>query len=100
MLLAANDAEELGELLLGVMPSLGAYMRAALRLDGQTAPLATAEVIGRAAPLIGADPEPLLRCHEARVHLRPLKVVISDPLVAGYVDFVNRLVGYLDRIPH
>jgi hypothetical protein len=63
LLLVANEPREIGHLLVS---SVAPYMRAAVRLSGQEAPLDTPTVIERAATLIDADPSPLIECHRAR----------------------------------
>lgn len=99
MLLSVGDPLELGHLLLSGLPSFGSFMRAALRLSGETAPNETERVIEAAGALIGADPGAMLGCQEARRAMRVPDVTIRDPLVAGYTSFAERLVDYIDRLP-
>ena len=99
MLMAANEPRELGSLLVSGIPSFTAYMRTALRLSGQKAPLETPSVIELAAKLIGADPTPMTRCHQARCARIPPDVPITDPLVEDYKEFARRLMGFIDRLP-
>jgi hypothetical protein len=97
LLLAANDARELGHLLVSGVPSFAAYMRAALRLSDQEAPLETPSVIERTATLIDANPSPMIQCHRARSDDAP-SIPISDPLVEEYSEFVRRLMSFIDRL--
>lgn len=98
MLSGANPAE-VGSLLISGLPSFTAYMRAALRLNGEEPGRESRAVIERTARLTGADPEALLTCWDARTNLRGLKARISDPLVETYTEFVQGLTEFLDAFP-
>jgi predicted nucleotidyltransferase len=99
LLLAANFPDEVGNLLLSGLPSFAAYMRAALRLGGQEAPLDTGIAIERAAVMIGADPGAMLQCWQARRTLRRLLLAVTDPLVERYTEFTKTLLHFLDSQP-
>lgn len=99
MLLAAGDPIELGNLMLSGIPSFSAYMRAALRLSGETAPADTESATARSAELIGADAEPMLQCLNARRSSRAPQVSLDSPLLEGYLAFARSLASYLDRLP-
>lgn len=99
MLLAAGDPLELGTLMLSGIPSFSAYMRAALRLSGETPPGDTESVMARSAELIGADAGPMLECLNARRASRLLRVSLDSPLLESYLAFVRSLAAYLDRLP-
>ena len=97
-LISANDSAEMGRLLMAGLPSLAAYMRAALRLSGESPGLDTEKVIESIAGRIGADPNPMRTCWRARKNLQRLDVAIRDPLLAGFNDFNQALVGHLDQL--
>jgi len=82
LLLAAKEPREIGHLLVS---SIAPYMRAAIRLSGQEAPLDTPTVIERAATLIDADPSPLIECHRARGGRapQPSDLASTRPRVCG-----------------
>ena len=100
LLLGANSSEEVGNLLLSGLPSFTAYMRAALRLNGEAPPQDSRTVIELASRVIDADPRPMLDCWQTRRTLRRLAVPITDPLVEDYTAFTRRLVTYLDQAPN
>jgi predicted nucleotidyltransferase len=97
-LISANDPAELGRLLQAGLPSFTAYMRAALRLSGETPGRDTESVIERTAARIGADGAAMQRCWRARKSLQRLDVSIGDPLLAEYNHFNQALIGYLDHL--
>lgn len=97
-LVSADDAAELGRLLQAGLPSFAAYMRAALRLSGESPGHDSEAVIERTAERIGADAAPMRRCWRARKSLQRLDVSISDPLLAEYNQFNYALIGYLDQL--
>lgn len=99
LMLSAANPSEIGGLLLSGLPSLTAYLRAVLRLRGETVPPDSLAVIERAAGVIGTNPAPLVKCWNARRAQAALDAPIHDPLVAQYTDFANDLVRYLDRMP-
>jgi hypothetical protein len=98
LMLAAQNPIEVGGLMLSGLPSFGAYMRATLRLVGESPGLETPAVIERMARRIGADPSPMLLCWDHRCELRPLKVAITDGLLESYADFVQKLEQFIDGL--
>jgi predicted nucleotidyltransferase len=99
LMVNSHNAAEIGALLLSGVPSLTAYMRAALRLTGEAPGLATRAVIERTARLIDADASPMLTCHDARHAHTSFQVPIGDALVERYLEFVHAQIDHLHRLP-
>jgi Nucleotidyltransferase domain len=99
MMLVAHRPSDIGRLLLTALPSFTTYLRAALRLGEGAAPAATANVIERGCRLVGAAPEALARCWDARKSGRGLKCALDDPLVAHYYEIAEKTVAYVDAFP-
>lgn len=99
LMVATTDPAEVGGLLLSGCPSFTAYMRAVLRLAGESPGLESRPVIERASALIGADPAPMLTCLEARRTTHHLPVPLSDPLVDRYLAFARALLRYAEQLP-
>lgn len=99
LMVAATDAADIGALLMSALPSLTAYLRAALRLDGQAPGLATRPVVERAAALVGADPEPVLAALHARRTTHRLEVGLGDAFTERYMAFARALLRHLDGLP-
>jgi hypothetical protein len=100
LMVAASGPLDVGALLMSGMPSFSAYMRAALRLSDAVPDLSTRAVIESAATLIDADPSAMVKCLDARRTTHRLEVTLTDPLVDGYLTFVNALLQYVDRLPN
>src|SRR4051812_37289779 len=73
LMVATSGPSDIGSLLLSGFPSFNAYMRATLRLAGQSPGLESRSVIERAALLIGADATPMLTCFDVRNTTRRLE---------------------------
>jgi predicted nucleotidyltransferase len=99
LMVATSGPSDIGSLLLSGFPSFNAYMRAALRLAGQSPGLETRAVIERAAKLIGADATPMLTCYEARRTTHRLEVAMTDSLLEQYLAFVRALLQHVDALP-
>ncbi len=99
LMVATSGPSDVGALLLSGFPSFSAYMRAALRLAGQSPGLATQPVIEATAALIGADGEPMLTCFNARRTTHRLEVDLADPMVERYLTFVGALLQHVDQLP-
>jgi predicted nucleotidyltransferase len=98
LMVAASGPLDVGALLMSGIPSFSAYMRAALRLADETPALATRDVIVSAAKLIDADPSSMLTCFDARRTTHRLEVTLTDPLVDGYLLFIDALLMHIDRL--
>lgn len=98
LLVAANTPAEVGRLLMNALPSFAAYMRAALRLAGQPAPLSTVEAINHAAPHVGANPAAFLRVWEARTKRSSFKLAVDDPLVDAFYDTAEKTADFVDNL--
>jgi hypothetical protein len=98
LMLAAQNPLDVGAVLLNSLPSFGAYMRAALRLSGESPGKDTPSVIERIARRMGADPNTFLMCWETRISARPLSVEMTDPLLESYAEFVQKLEQYVDGL--
>lgn len=96
LLLAADQPEQIGNLLLRALPSFTTYFRAILRLNGRTPPARSEEVIDEAGRLARFDPAPLQRAWEARRAGQPVKLAVEDPLTVGYYAAAARATEYVD----
>lgn len=96
MLLAAEDEEALGRLLLVALPSFVTYMRAALRLAGREVPLDSESVVRAAADLVGGDPTAFLEAWQARRRGRPIRARIGGPLLDGYYALAESTAAFVD----
>ena len=99
LMVATTNSSDVGALLLAGFSSFAAYMRAALRLAGQSPGLATRPVVERTAVLIGADPSAMLTCFDTRRSTHRLEVSLTDPIVEQYMAFVRALLQYIDHLP-
>lgn len=99
LLLSAQDGRDVARLLMAGMPSFVAYMRAALRLIGESPGLVSEEVIRRISERMGIAPDPMLRCWTVRRDHSPFHVTLDDPMLAGYLEWVQGLVDFLDSLP-
>jgi len=99
LMVATSGPADIGSLLLSGFPSFNAYMRATLRLAGQSPGLETRPVIERAAALIGADPSPMLTVFEARRTTHRLETGLTDGLVEQYLGFARTLLQHVDALP-
>lgn len=98
LLVAANTPADVGRLLLNSLPSFTAYMRAALRLAGETAPVSTVETVNHAAARVGANPAAFLRVWEARQKRTSLKLAVDDALVDAYYDTAEKTADFVDNL--
>ena len=99
LMVATSGPSDIGSLLLSGFPSFNAYMRAALRLAGQSPGLETRPVIERTAQLIGTDATPMLTVYEARRTTHRLEVGLTDTLVQQYLEFARALLQHVDALP-
>jgi predicted nucleotidyltransferase len=97
-LVSADRPDELGRLLLVALPSVATYLRAALRLAGRDAPLATAETLHAGAALVGLPPEPLIRLWEMRGRREVPRTAVEDPLMVAVHEILERTVEYVDSL--
>jgi hypothetical protein len=96
MLRTADAPRQLGRLLMAAVPSLTTYLRAALRLAGQTVPQNSADLIRAGTELVGAPDTGLLLALDARVRKRNLPLSIEDPAVAAYNAVAERTATFVD----
>ncbi|MEX0890675.1 MAG: nucleotidyltransferase domain-containing protein [Gemmatimonadota bacterium] len=97
LLAAAHDPAHVGAVLAGALPAFVTYLRAALRLAGQTVPRATAATIQAGAALVDADPAAFLQVHEQRQRGKLPSITLDDPLVAGFNEAAARTARYVDQ---
>ena len=97
-LAAADRPADLGRLLLTALPSVATYLRAALRLSGQPAPMNTRETFQRGCAVVGGDPEALVRLWEMRGRRQVPEVDVGDPPVAAVHRILERTVEYVDTL--
>ena len=98
LLVAANTPGDVGRLLKNSLPSFSAYMRAALRLAGQGAPISTVDTINHAAGHVGANPAAFLRVWDARLKKSSFKLAVDDPLVDAYYDTAEKTADFVDNL--
>ncbi|HEU5209189.1 MAG TPA: hypothetical protein VFU06_07240 [Longimicrobiales bacterium] len=96
LLAAAGEPELIGGLLMATLPSLATYLRAALRLAGETVPGHMEDVIAAGTRLVGARPDALLAAHRARVGRSTLRLRLTDELVESYHHAAERTAAYVD----
>jgi predicted nucleotidyltransferase len=96
MIIAADDGERLGQLLVRSLPSFTTYMRAALRLALQRVPNNCGDVIHAGCDLAGADPQPFLTVLDARTGGGRLTVTLREPLPDAFNSAATRLANYID----
>jgi predicted nucleotidyltransferase len=96
MLLAADDRERLGQLLVHALPSFTTYLRAALRLAGQAVPRTSRDVIMAGCTLAGAEPDAFLAVHDARSGRRALELDLTDPVTDRFNAAATRLAAFID----
>ncbi len=96
-LATADKPVELGRLLFSALPSVATYLRAALRLAGESvAGATTPDVLTRGAALLGTDPAALLELWELRGRGKPQKVTVDDPRAAAVHDVLERTAHHVD----
>lgn len=98
LLIAANTPADVGRILLNSIPSFTAYLRAVLRLVGQTVPAGTVEAIQLAANQVGASPASFVRVWEARRARSSFKLAVDDPLVDAYYDTAEKTADFVDNL--
>ena len=98
LLVAAEAPADVGQLLQQSLPSFTTYMRALLRLSGESVPRHTPETIGEAMRLIGGNGDAYQRVWEARTQKRPLKLAIDDPMVEAYFETAEKMADYVDTL--
>ena len=92
------DAGMIGELLRRSVPSFVAYLRAALRLDGNgQVPRSSRETVSVGCTLIGADPAGMLAALDARSRSGAWKVSLGDSAVAAFNDAAEKTAVFVDR---
>lgn len=98
LLAAAGEPDVIGGLLVATLPSFATYLRAALRLTGETVPARMDDVIEAGTRLVGAEPDALLAAYRARVGRNGLRVRLSDQLVESYHHVAERTAAFVDAI--
>jgi predicted nucleotidyltransferase len=96
-MLVTETPDQLGNLLMGAMPSIVTYFRTALRLGRRDVPADSAEVLRQAGELTGADVSPLLRVLDARRGNGKHSVALNDPLVDACNTATEKLVQFIDN---
>lgn len=99
LLAAADHPDELGELIVAALPSVVTYLRAALRLGGQTVEgRDSTEVIARGTALVGADDDHLLDLWTLRRAGKAPPMDVKDPRIAAVHDVLERTAHYVDTL--
>ncbi len=99
-MLAAGEPAELGTLLVKSFPTFLVLFRTVLRLAGDPVPRDPEETVRATAARVGFDPAPLLEIWRARAGGGKLTPVADSPVVAGYLDAVERVAVWVDRLTH
>lgn len=98
-LAAADRPQELGRLILSALPGVATYLRAALRLAGESVSgEGSPGILSRGAALVGAQPAPLEELWTLRGRGKPLRVKVDDPKVAAMHDVLERTANYVDTL--
>lgn len=97
-LMTADDPERLGRLLVKSFSTFLVLFRTVLRLVDEEPPRDPAETVRRTAARVGFDAEPLLEIVRARAAGGVLKPAADAPVVTGYLEAVERVARYVDRI--
>jgi predicted nucleotidyltransferase len=98
-LATADQPAELGRLVLSALPSVATYLRAALRLAGESvAGATTPAVLTRGAALLGIDDAPLLELWDVRGRGKPPKMAVDDPRAAAVHDVLERTAHHVDTL--
>lgn len=97
-LLSAGEPAELEALLLQSFSTFLVLFRTVLRLAGEPATRDPEAVIRAVAGRAGFDAAPLLEIHRARQGEGKVDVRADSPMVVGYLDAVERVVRYVDRL--
>jgi len=99
LLQAADSPDAIGELLRRALPSFATYLRTALRLCGEAAPVSTRDAIIAGCERVGAEPEGLLAALDARLApKRRWSVRLEDETVERYNDAVEKTATFVDEI--
>jgi hypothetical protein len=96
MLMCAGDGERLGAIFVRALPSFLTYLRAALRLAGETVPGSSADVIAAGCRLTGAQPGPFREVLAARTGGHALNVALDQPLADEFNTAAERLAAWID----
>lgn len=96
MLLAGDDRKRLAQLFIHALPSFSTYMRAALRLAGETVPTRTPAAIEQACALAEADADSFLRVYNARSRSSKPELDVGDGLADRFNSSAQRLAEYID----
>jgi predicted nucleotidyltransferase len=99
-MLAAAEPAELGALLVKSFPTFLVLFRTVLRLAGDPVPRDPEETVRATAARVGFDPAPLLEIWRARAGGGKLAPAPDSPVVAGYLDAVERVAVWVDRLTH
>lgn len=98
-LAAADKPAELGRLLLAALPSVATYLRAALRLAGESVEgVSTPQVLSRGSALLGIEADRLLELWELRGRGKPPKVEVEDPRATAVHDVLERTAHHVDTL--
>jgi predicted nucleotidyltransferase len=97
-MLAAEQPAELGTLLVKSFPTFLVLFRTVLRLSGDAVPRDPEETVRATAARAGFDPAPLLEISRARSGRGELRPAADSPVVTGYLDAVERVARYVDRL--
>lgn len=98
LLLAAEEPEQVGRLLLGALPSFTTFMRTALRLAGRPVTPVTTDVIRDTALLVGEDATPILEFWQARLDGAPPALSVTDARSVAYYQFAERVADFIDHV--
>jgi len=98
LMIAAPLPAAVGGLLEEELPGFVCYLRSLLRLAGRSVPASSEDVIRAASNIIDAWPNAFLDAWGARRAGSTLEVAIDDPLVAGYMEVVEKAIAWVDGL--
>jgi hypothetical protein len=97
-MLSAEDPAALGGLLVKSFPTFLVLFRTVLRLAGDAVPRDPEETIRATAARAGFDAAPLVEIARARAGRGELRPAADSAVVTGYLDAVQRVATYVDRL--
>lgn len=98
MVRCAGSPADLGALLIAAIPSFATYLRATLRLAGQTVPGRLRDVIEQGSRLIGAPANGLIRALEAREANGTWEIRLDSDIIADFNDAAARTARFIDSL--
>jgi len=93
-----SDKDVLRRLLIDSVSTFCVLFRHALSLRGVTGAVSQRDSISGAAEAFGIDPNPFMQLLDLREEKLKLKDVEPVPLLAGYMEQIERVIGVVDQM--